>query len=68
MYPFRMTVKQFSLREYIQRALELAEYVTDEDGFYAQGSSVEMARTELEDVIEGNVLLARKLELPLHHF
>jgi predicted RNase H-like HicB family nuclease len=79
MYPFVMTVKQFSLCKYIQRALELAEYVTDEDGvviarvpntngFYAQGSSVEMARTELEDVIEGSILLAQKLELPLHHF
>ena len=76
MYPFDMTVKQFSLREYIQRALELAEYVADEDGvviarvpntngFYAQGSSVEMARTELEDVIEGNVLLALQLKLPI---
>jgi predicted RNase H-like HicB family nuclease len=76
MYPFRMTVKQFSLREYIQRALELAEYVTDEDGvviarvpntsgFYAQGSSVETARTELEDVIEGNILLALQLKLPI---
>jgi predicted RNase H-like HicB family nuclease len=79
MCPSRMTVKQFPLREYIQRALELAEFVTDEDGvviarvpntngFDAQGSSVEVARTELEDVIEGNILLAQKLNLLLHHF
>jgi predicted RNase H-like HicB family nuclease len=71
-----MTVKQFSLREYIRSALELAEHVTDEDGvviarvpntngFYAQGSSVEIARTELEDVIEGNILLALQLKLPI---
>ena len=67
-----MKVKQFSLRRYVKRALELAEYGRDEngvvvarvpgaDGFYAQGESVEEARTELADVVEGNVLLALQL-------
>ncbi len=67
-----MKVKQFSLRQYLIRALELAEYERDEDGvvvarvpgadgFYAQGESVEEARTELADVVEGNVLLALQL-------
>ena len=69
-----MKVKQFSLRQYLNRALELADYERDEngvvvarvpgaDGFYAQGESVEEARTELADVIEGNVLLALQLRL-----
>jgi predicted RNase H-like HicB family nuclease len=35
------------------------------DGFYAQGTSVEEARAELADVIEGNVLLALQLNLPV---
>ena len=67
-----MKVRQFSLRSYLERALQLAEYERDEDGvivasvpnadgFYAQGSSIEEARTELADVIEGNVLLALQL-------
>jgi predicted RNase H-like HicB family nuclease len=72
-----MKVKQFSLRDYLERALELAEYERDEDGvmvarvpnadgFYAQGNSVEEARSELADVIEGNIILALQLgfEIP----
>jgi predicted RNase H-like HicB family nuclease len=39
--------------------------VPNTNGFYAQGSSVEVARTELEDVIEGNILLALQLKLPI---
>jgi predicted RNase H-like HicB family nuclease len=69
-----MKVKQFSLRLYVDRALQLAEYVPDEDGvvvarvpdadgFYAQGGSVEEARSELAEVVEGNVLLALQLGL-----
>ena len=60
------------MRQYLTRALELAEYERDEhgvvvarvpgaDGFYAQGESVEEARTGLADVVEGNVLLALQL-------
>jgi predicted RNase H-like HicB family nuclease len=71
-----MKVRQFSLRDYLRRALELAEYSRDEhgimiakvpgaDGFYAQGNSVEEARAHLADVIEGNVLLALQLDLPV---
>jgi predicted RNase H-like HicB family nuclease len=72
-----MKVKQFSLRDYLERALALAEYERDEngmfvarvpntDGFYAQGNSVEEARHELTDVIEGNIILALQLgfEIP----
>ena len=69
-----MKVKQFSLRLYLQKALQLAEYTYDEDGlvvarvpdasgFYAQGETVEEARSELADVVEGNVLLALQLGL-----
>ncbi len=64
------------MRGYIERALELAEYMRDEDGlviarvpgadgFYAQETSVEEAGAELADVIEGNVLLALQLNLPV---
>ena len=71
-----MKVKQFSLRAYMQRALQLAQYTYDEDGvvvahvpdasgFYAQGESVEEARAELADVVEGNVLLALQLGLEI---
>ncbi len=71
-----MKVKQFSLRQYVDRALQLAEYIHDEDGvvvarvpqadgFYAQGASVEEARTELAEVVEGNVLLALQLGLDI---
>lgn len=72
-----MKVRQFSLRDYLERALQLAEYERDEhgivvarvpnaDGFYAQGKSVEEARHELTDVIEGNIILALQLgfEIP----
>ena len=52
--------------------MQLAEYERDEngvviarvpnaDGFYAQGSSVEEARHELVNVIEGNIILALQL-------
>ena len=34
-------------------------------GFFAQGDSFEEARTNLRDVVEGNVLLALKLNLPI---
>jgi predicted RNase H-like HicB family nuclease len=65
-------VRHFSLREYLARALELAEYERAEDGvviarvpdtagFYAQGTSVEEARSALAEVIEGNLLLALQL-------
>ena len=65
-------VKVFSLSRYMDAALQLAVYEQDEDGltvatvptalgFFAQGESVEEARSNLEDVIEGNVLLALQL-------
>jgi predicted RNase H-like HicB family nuclease len=57
---------------YLEAALRLAEYERDEDGiivasvpgasgFYAQGDNHEEARDNLEDVIEGNILLALQL-------
>jgi len=65
-------IKHFLLHEYIQKALEHAEYSKDENGviiarvpnvsgFYSQGETFEEARGNLEDVIEGNILLALQL-------
>ncbi|MCH8206393.1 MAG: type II toxin-antitoxin system HicB family antitoxin [Chloroflexi bacterium] len=65
-------VKVFSLSSYLEAALKLAEYERDDDGvviatvpsapgFFAQGDTHEEARANLEDVIEGNVLLALQL-------
>ena len=74
-----MKVRQLPLRQYIEQALRLAQYRLDPesplivahvpgaDGFYAQGESVEDAREALTDVIEGNVLLALQLGLPVPH-
>lgn len=69
-------VRGFSPGKYVERALELAEYSRDENGvvigkvpgasgFFAQGDSFEEARENLRDVIEGNVLLALPLDLPI---
>ena len=69
-------VRTFSLLRYVDAALALADYTRDEDGvivaivpnasgFYAQGDTFEEARANLRDVIEGNVLLALQLGLPL---
>jgi predicted RNase H-like HicB family nuclease len=71
-----VAVRTFSLREYIARALELAQYELDENdvviasvpnasGFFAQGDTFEQARLELADAIEGNVILALQLGLPI---
>ena len=65
-------VKVFSLSRYIEASLERAEYEQDEDGmvvatvpgasgFFAQGENHEEARANLQEVIEGNVLLALQL-------
>jgi len=69
-------VRGLSLSRYVEAALRLAEYERDEDGvviaqvpsasgFYAQGDNFEDARDNLRDVIEGNVLLALQLGLPI---
>jgi len=66
----------FSVTEYASRALEHAEYSRDEhgvvigkvpgaQGFYAQGANFEEARANLRDVVEGNVVLALQLGLPI---
>ena len=66
----------FSVTEYAEKALLKAEYVRDENGiviasvpdasgFFAQGDSFEEARTNLRDVIEGNIVLALQLGLPI---
>ena len=70
-------VKLFSLSGYVEAALKLAEYERDENdiivavvpgtsGFFAQGETHEEARANLEEVIEGNVLLALQIgwEIP----
>ena len=68
--------KIFSLTKYIEKALEKAEYYKDENGviiakvpgasgFFAQGENFEIARENLRDVIEGNVLLALQLGLEI---
>ncbi len=73
-----MKVKIFSLRRYVEAALNGAEYRRDENGvvvgrvpgasgFFAQGDAVEEARDNLRDVIEGNVLLALQLGLDIPH-
>ena len=65
-------VKVFSLSRYIEASLRRAEYDQDENGvvvatvtgasgFFAQGETYEEARTNLQDVIEGNVLVALQL-------
>jgi predicted RNase H-like HicB family nuclease len=69
-------VRTFSLMRYVDTALSLAQYERDEDGvvvatvpdasgFFSQGDSFEEARTNLRDAIEGNVLLALQLGLPI---
>ncbi|MGH2350182.1 MAG: type II toxin-antitoxin system HicB family antitoxin [Chloroflexota bacterium] len=69
-------VRLLSLARYLQAALARAEYERDEDGvvigqvpnasgFFAQGETFEEAREHLRDVIEGNVLLALQLGLPI---
>ena len=62
--------------QYIQRALEKAEYCHDEngviiakvpgvEGFFAQGDNFEEARNNLRDVIEGNIVVALQLGFPI---
>lgn len=69
-------VRTFSLLQYLDAALTLAEYGRDANGivialvpntpgFYAQGDTFEEARTNLQDVVEGNILLALQLGLPI---
>jgi predicted RNase H-like HicB family nuclease len=69
-------VRVFSLSRYTEKALEKAEYHTDENGvviakvagasgFFAQGDTFEEARENLRDVIEGNVILALQLGLKI---
>lgn len=70
--------KYFTLSKYVEAALKKAEYEKDEDGviiarvpkasgFFAQGDSFEEARANLQDVIEGNVMLALQLGLEIPH-
>lgn len=64
--------KIFSLSKYVEKVLEKAEYCRDENGvviakipkmngFFAQGNNFEEARQNLQEVIEGNVILALQL-------
>ena len=69
-------IRFFSLSNYIEAAIRQAEYDRDENGvviaqvprafgFFAQGDTFEEARANLQDVIEGNVLLALQLGLDM---
>jgi predicted RNase H-like HicB family nuclease len=69
-------LRMFSLEQYIEAALQLAEYERDEDGgiiarvpdaagFFSQGDTFEEARENLRDAIEGNVLLALQRGYPI---
>ena len=69
-------VRFFSISRYVEAALTQAEYDRDENGvviatvpdasgFFAQGDNFEEARLNLQDVIEGNVLLALQLGLEI---
>ena len=66
----------FSVTQYAETALRAAEYCRDENGvvigkvpgasgLFAQGDTFEEARANLRDVIEGNVVLALQLGLPI---
>jgi predicted RNase H-like HicB family nuclease len=68
--------KYFVLSKYVEAALKKAEYSKDEDGiiiakipgasgYFAQGDTFEEARANLQDVIEGNVILALQLGLEI---
>lgn len=68
--------KYFTLSKYVNQALKKAEYEKDENGvvivrvpgasgFFAQGDTFEEARANLQDVIEGNVILALQLGLEI---
>lgn len=67
-----MIIRSFSIRGYIEAALLLARYETDENGvvvaevpnapgYFSEGRTVEEARRELADAIEGNLVLALQL-------
>lgn len=69
-------VRILSLSRYVQAALGRAFYEVDENGviiarvpgvsgFFSQGNSFEEARENLRDAIEGNVILALQLGLPI---
>jgi predicted RNase H-like HicB family nuclease len=66
----------FSVTEYAEQALKQAEYCRDDNGavvgkvpgasgFFAQGDSFEEARSNLREVVEGNIVLALQLGLPI---
>lgn len=70
------TAHIFSMTEYVDKALKKAEYYRDENGvviakvpdasgFFAQGDNFEEARDHLREVIEGNVILALQLGIPI---
>ena len=69
-------IMMFSISHYVQAALKAALYEVDENGvivarvpgasgFFSQGDSFEEARENLRDAIEGNVVLALQLGLPI---
>ena len=69
-------IVMFSISHYVQAALKHARYEVDENdvivayvpsasGFFSQGENFEEARENLRDAIEGNVVLALQLGLPV---
>jgi predicted RNase H-like HicB family nuclease len=76
MQPKSRKAKYFMLSKYVEAALRKAEYKKDENGvvigkvpnapgFFAQGDTFEEARANLQEVIEGNVMLALQLGLEI---
>ena len=69
-------VRYFVLSHYVEAALRLAEYERDENGviiarvpsaagFFSQGDTFEEARENLQDAIEGNIMIALQLGLDI---
>ena len=69
-------VRMFSISQYVQAALQRAVYEADEhgvivarvpgvQGFFSQGETFEEARENLRDAIEGNLILALQMGLPI---
>ncbi len=73
---FPKKLLDFSLAEYVQAALSRIEYERDEDGWivasvpgiqgaFTQGETYEEARTNLAEVIEGNVMIDLQMGWPV---
>ena len=74
---FPIKLQAFCLADYLKAALARAEYEPDDGmviarvpgmaGFYSQGEDCEEARANLEDAIEGNILIALQMGWKIPH-